>query len=80
MNETAYAYIDRTAEEVFHVLDDYEVACKEAKGSVIEYRGEHAGGYPVVNQRQLIIYARRRIEKENQPIPAYIQAAIDALL
>ncbi|ANF97662.1 hypothetical protein [Paenibacillus bovis] len=79
MDEKAYAYIDRTAEQVFHVLDNYEMAQKEAKGTVIEYRGEHAGGYPVVNQRQLIIYAGRRIEKENQPIPPYIQAAIDAL-
>ncbi|WP_046214813.1 hypothetical protein [Paenibacillus wulumuqiensis] len=79
MAEQAYAYIDRTAGQVFHVLTDYTLAQREARDRVIEYRGEHEGGYPVADQRQLIIYTGQRIEKDNYPIPLYIQAAIDAL-
>ncbi|WP_411343135.1 hypothetical protein ACE3MZ_15970 [Paenibacillus sp. WLX1005] len=79
MASEAYAYIDKTANQVFHVLIEYEDARKHAKGSIIEYKGEHECGYPVVDGKQLVVYTRNMMEKHDRSIPSYVQAAIDAL-
>ncbi len=79
MTEPAYAYIDRSILHVFHVLANYEAACVHASGRVVEYRGEHECGYPVIDGEPLIVYTETMQEKHKRSIPPYICAAIDAL-
>ncbi|MFD1885321.1 hypothetical protein [Paenibacillus wenxiniae] len=79
MTEPAYAYIDRSVLHVFHVLADYKAACLHASGRVVEYRGEHEYGYPMIDGEPLIIYTKTMKEKNKRSIPPYISAAIDAL-
>ncbi len=79
MSQPAYAYIDRSMLHVFHVLADYEAACLHARGRVVEYRGVHEYGYPLLDGEPLIVYTETMKEKNKRSIPPYICAAIDAL-